>query len=82
MDEQTYIYIHSWVETIETALNNVATAIKESSLHLPANDGNMKESGDDFNGIPLDSVHHPQNPRYLNNPLFVWHTDINMWRRK
>ena len=81
MDEQTYIYITLWVETIETALNNVANSIKDVGLQLQSKDGNIKDQ-DDFGDIPLDSVHHPQNPSYLNDNNFEWKDDINMWRPK
>lgn len=70
------------IMTIINGFNDIKDAINklEKSLQKSQKNVNIKQN-DDYYGIPLNSVHHPNNPEMIASPIHKWDEKIKMWRK-
>jgi len=65
--------------TIINGFNDIKESINDLKLDNKKSN-NIKLS--DYVGIPLSSVHHPENPEMIGDSRRIWSEDKNMWIRK
>jgi hypothetical protein len=67
-------------QDLKDKLDNIEKAIKNNDIS--PNNMLTESKEDDLYGIPLNSVHHPNNPDYISNKKYFWNDKIKMWRPK
>jgi len=79
MDDNQFIEL---INIITTGLESINDNLKKIIDSRPISNNVVCESKDDYDGIPLSSVHHPDNPEYKNDRSYHWDNEVKMWRRK
>jgi len=81
--EELLLNIMQIGQDLKNKLDNIEDAIKNNT-NVIDNKSDDKDGmlNEDLYGIPLDSVHHPNNPDYTSNKKYFWNDELKMWRPK
>lgn len=78
-DELILTIINS-AEAINNSIKSLESTIKDMKINT-VDTPKDKEYNMDLEGIPLSSVHHPNNPELIADKAYHWDDKVKMWRR-
>lgn len=66
--------INNSIKSLESTIKNIQPVVDIPSI--------KEYIKDDLDGIPLSSVHHPNNPELRVDKDYHWDEKVKMWRRR
>jgi len=79
--EELIITLISGFEGLTNSIKSLGDTLKCGGSIDISNDMKYNNINHDLDGIPLSSVHHPNNPEYKASKEYHWDDKVKMWRK-